>query len=39
MIFLNRPISLGLLIAAAILLLIVALPAIRRSRQEAFQES
>jgi putative tricarboxylic transport membrane protein len=39
MIFLNRPISLGLLIAAAILLLIVALPAIRRSRQEAFQET
>jgi TctA family transporter len=39
MIFLNRPISLGLLIAAAILLLIVALPAIRRGREEAFQES
>ena len=39
MIFVNRPISLGLLIAAAILLLIVALPAIRRSREEAFQES
>jgi len=39
MIFLNRPISLGLLIAAAILLLIVALPAIRRGRQEAFQET
>ena len=39
MIFLNRPISLGLLIAAGILLLIVALPAIRRGRQEAFQET
>jgi TctA family transporter len=39
MIFLNRPISLWLLIAAAILLLIVALPAIRRRREEAFQES
>jgi putative tricarboxylic transport membrane protein len=39
MIFLNRPISLGLLIAAAILLLIVALPAIRRGRDEAFQET
>src|SRR5215510_2801712 len=39
MIFVNRPISLGLLIAAAILLLIVALPAIRRRREEAFQES
>ena len=39
MIFINRPISFGLLIAAAILLLIVALPAIRRKREEAFQES
>jgi len=39
MIFLNRPISLGLLIAAALLLVIVALPAIRRKREEAFQES
>ena len=39
MIFLNRPISLGLLIAAAVLLLLVALPAIRSKREEAFQES
>src|SRR5262249_12488315 len=39
MIFVNRPISLGLLIAAAILLVIVALPTIRRQREEAFQES
>ena len=39
MIFINRPISLGLLIAAAILLVIVALPAIRSKRDEAFQES
>ncbi len=39
MIFVNRPISLGLLIAATILLVIVALPAIRRGREEAFQES
>jgi TctA family transporter len=38
MIFLERPISLGLLIAAAFLLLIVALPAIRSKREEAFQE-
>jgi putative tricarboxylic transport membrane protein len=38
MIFINRPISLGLLIAAAILLVIVALPAIRNKRDEAFQE-
>src|SRR5882762_6424493 len=39
MIFINRPISLGLLIAAAILLVIVALPAIRSKRDQAFQES
>ena len=39
MIFLNRPISLGLLIASAILLVIVAVPAIRSKREEAFQES
>jgi TctA family transporter len=38
MIFVNRPISLGLLIAAAALLVIVALPAIRSKREEAFQE-
>jgi TctA family transporter len=38
MIFINRPISLGLLIAAALLLLIVALPGIRAKREEAFQE-
>ena len=38
MIFVNRPISLGLLIAAAILVVIVALPAIRSKRDEAFQE-
>ena len=39
MIFVNRPISLGLLIAAVFLLIIVALPAIRSKREEAFQES
>ena len=39
MIFVNRPISLGLLIAAAVLLVIVALPAIRNKRKEAFQEN
>jgi TctA family transporter len=38
MIFLDRPISLGLLIAAAALLLLVALPAIRGKREEVFQE-
>jgi len=39
MIFLNRPISLGLLIAAGTLLVLVALPAIRGKREEAFVES
>jgi putative tricarboxylic transport membrane protein len=39
MIFFERPISLGLLIAAAILLLMVALPAIRSKREAAFQEN
>jgi TctA family transporter len=38
MIFINRPISLGLLIAAVLLLVMVALPTIRRGREEAFQE-
>jgi TctA family transporter len=38
MIFVQRPISLGLLIAAALLLLVVALPAIRGKREEVFQE-
>jgi TctA family transporter len=38
MIFVNRPISLGLLIAAAALVLLVAIPAIRSKREEAFQE-
>ncbi|MEI7804090.1 MAG: tripartite tricarboxylate transporter permease [Hyphomicrobiales bacterium] len=39
MIFLNRPLSLGLLIATAVLLVIVALPTIRSKREEAFQEN
>ncbi len=39
MIFIERPISLGLLIAALILLVLVALPVIRSKREEAFQES
>ena len=38
MIFVQRPISLGLLIAAVLLLVIVALPAIRSKREEVFQE-
>src|SRR3954470_14742855 len=39
LIFINRPISLGLLIAAGTLLVLVALPAIRGKREEAFVES
>ena len=39
MIFIERPISLGLLIAAALLLLIVAVPAIRGKREEVFREA
>jgi putative tricarboxylic transport membrane protein len=38
MIFLHRPISLGLLIASLLLLLIVALPTIRSKREVVFQE-
>jgi putative tricarboxylic transport membrane protein len=38
MIFVERPISLGLLVAAMLLLVIVALPAIRGKREEVFQE-
>jgi TctA family transporter len=38
MIFLQRPISLVLLIAALALLIVVALPAIRMKREEVFQE-
>src|SRR6266576_389216 len=37
-IFVERPISLGLLIASLALCLLVALPAIRSKREEAFQE-
>jgi putative tricarboxylic transport membrane protein len=36
--FLQRPISAGLLLAAAVLLAAVLLPKIRRSREQAFQE-
>ncbi|MPZ57383.1 MAG: tripartite tricarboxylate transporter permease [Rhizobiales bacterium] len=39
MIFINRPISFGLLVAAGLLLTLVALPTIRSRRDEAFQES
>jgi TctA family transporter len=37
-IFINRPVSAGLLIATALLLLIVVLPAVRKGREKAFQE-
>ena len=36
--FLTRPLSLGLLIAAAALVVIVLLPAVRKTREEAFVE-
>ncbi len=39
MIFIDRKISLGLLIAAAVLLLLVALPSIRGRREVVFKES
>jgi putative tricarboxylic transport membrane protein len=38
MIFLQRPISCGLLIVAIVILVLVVLPAVRRKREEAFQE-
>ena len=38
MIFLQRPISLGLLVCVAILLVTMLLPAVRSKRDEAFQE-
>ena len=37
-VFVTRPISLGLLIATAVLLLLMALPNIKRAREKAFQE-
>src|SRR4051794_26314794 len=37
-VFFQKPISLGFMIASAILLIIVALPAIRKKREEAFVE-
>jgi len=36
--FFTRPLSLGLLIAAALLIVIVALPAVKKTREEAFVE-
>jgi len=37
-VFLSRPLSLGLLIAAAALVAVVAMPSIKSKREEAFQE-
>ncbi|WP_042885318.1 tripartite tricarboxylate transporter permease [Cupriavidus necator] len=37
-VFVTRPLSLGLLIAAAVLVLVVAMPTIKSKREEAFQE-
>jgi putative tricarboxylic transport membrane protein len=37
-VFVMRPISLGFLLLAAALLLTIALPSIRRGREEAFRE-
>jgi TctA family transporter len=36
--FLTRPLSLGLLIAAALMIVVVALPAVKKSREEVFVE-
>src|SRR5689334_5705179 len=38
MVFLERPISLGLLITTALLLILMALPSIKKAREEACQE-
>ncbi|WP_421999119.1 tripartite tricarboxylate transporter permease [Reyranella sp.] len=37
-VFIERPISLGLLITTVLLLILMALPGIKKARQEAFQE-
>src|SRR5881398_2101642 len=37
-VFIQRPISLGLLIATTVLLVLMALPSIKKAREEAFQE-
>ncbi len=39
LVFVNRPISLTLLIMAALLMLLVVLPAFRKTREEAFTEA
>jgi len=37
-VFLTRPLSAVMLAAAVVLILVIALPSIRRKREEAFQE-
>jgi TctA family transporter len=37
-VFLTRPLSAGMLIAAVLLILLIALPNIRKKREEAFTE-
>jgi TctA family transporter len=37
--FVTRPLSATLLVAAALMILVVSLPAIRRQRQVAFQDA
>jgi len=37
-VFLTRPISLAMLVMAALLLLLIIAPAFRKTREEAFQE-
>jgi putative tricarboxylic transport membrane protein len=37
--FFSRPLSAGLLIAAALMIVVVMLPAISNKRQEAFQDA
>ena len=37
-VFLTRPLSLGMLVAAGLLMLIIVLPAVRKTREEAFLE-
>ncbi|MEO8484864.1 MAG: tripartite tricarboxylate transporter permease [Betaproteobacteria bacterium] len=37
-VFFTRPLSLGMLVVAGILILIIVLPAVRKTREEAFQE-
>ena len=37
--FLSRPLSAGLLIAAALMVVVVMLPSIKNKREEAFQDA